>query len=183
MDLFEFIAQTVGIVAMAINILSYQQKTQRQVIRFQLLGSALFVVNYLMLGAMVGGIMNAISILRALVFLNKEKLHADRPVWLIGFTATYLLSYVLTFTLFDKEPTLFNLIIEFLPIIGMTAITISFTMTDAKAIRRFGLISAPSWLIYNIVSGSIGATACAVLTLGSILIGMLRLDRKNADMQ
>lgn len=173
----DLIAQIVGLFAMAFNIFSYQQKTQKRAIAFQLGGSILFAVNYLMLGAVVGGILNAVGIVRALVFLNKEKLGATRPAWLIGFTAVYLMSYVLTFTVFGKEATAFNLIVEFLPVIGMTATTISFRLSGAKAIRRFGLISSPSWLIYNIVSFSVGAIICEVLSLCSIFIGMFRLDR------
>ena len=61
--------------------------------------------------------------------------------------------------------------------IGMVALTISYRLNDAKAIRRFGLISSPSWLIYNIANLSIGAIFCEVLSLGSILIGIFRLDR------
>lgn len=177
MNTIALIAQIVGLFAMAFNIFSYQQRTQKGAIAFQLGGSILFAVNYLMLGALVGGILNAVGIVRALVFLNREKLKATHPAWLIGFIATYLASYVLTFTVFGKAPTLFNLIVEFLPVIGMTATTISFRLSDAKAIRRFGLISSPSWLVYNIVSFSVGAIICEVLSLGSIFIGMLRLDR------
>lgn len=177
MNTTAILAQVVGLFAMAFNIFSYQQRTQKRAIAFQLGGSVLFAVNYLMLGALVGGILNAIGIVRALVFLNKEKLHATRPPWLIGFTCMYLLSYLLTFTVFGKEPTLFNLIVEFLPVVGMTATTISFRLSDAKAIRRFGLVSSPSWLVYNIVSFSVGAIICEVLSLCSIFIGMLRLDR------
>ena len=179
MDLFEIAAQAVGIAAMAFNILSYQQKTRTRAIGFQFFGSALFAANYFMLGAMVGGILNLVGTIRAIVFINKEKLQAQRLPWLVGFTAVYLLSYILTFTVFGKELTLFNMIVEFLPVIGMTATTISFRLTDAKSIRRYGLISSPSWLVYNIVNFSIGAICCEVLSLGSILIGMLRLDRKN----
>lgn len=173
------IAQMVGIFAMAFNILSYQQKTRQRAIAFQLGGSILFAVNYLMLGAVVGGILNAIGTFRAIVFLNKEKFRADKPIWLAGFVGAYVLSYVLTFTLFGKAPTFGNLIVEFLPVVGMTATTISFRLSDAKSIRRFGLISSPSWLVYNIVSFSVGAIICEVLSLGSILIGMLRFDRKS----
>lgn len=180
MNTTALIAQIVGLFAMAFNIFSYQQRTQKRAIAFQLGGSTLFAVNYLMLGAVVGGILNAVGIVRALVFLNREKLKATKPAWLIGFTAVYLASYVLTFTVFGKEPTPFNLIVEFLPVIGMTATTISFRLSDAKAIRRFGLISSPSWLVYNIVSFSVGAIICEVLSLCSILIGMLRLDRNKA---
>lgn len=178
MEPLSLTAQVVGLFAMAFNILSYQQRTQKRAIAFQLGGSILFAVNYLMLGAVVGGILNAVGIVRALVFLNREKLKATHPAWLMGFAAVYLLSYVLTFTVFGKDPTTFNLIVEFLPVIGMTATTISFRLSDAKAIRRFGLISSPSWLVYNIVSFSVGAIICEVLSLGSIFLGMFRLDRK-----
>ena len=178
MNTFALIAQIVGIFAMTFNILSYQQKTQKGAIAFQLGGSTLFAINYLMLGAVVGGILNAVGIVRALVFLNREKLKATHPAWLAGFITVYLLSYGLTFTVFGKEPTLFNLFVEFLPVIGMTATTISFRLSDAKSIRRFGLISSPSWLVYNIVSFSVGAIICEVLSLGSIFIGMFRHDRK-----
>lgn len=177
MNTTALIAQIVGLFAMAFNIFSYQQRTQKRAIAFQLGGSILFAINYLMLGAVVGGILNAVGIVRALVFLNKEKLNATKPAWLIGFTTVYLLSYLLTFTVFGKEATVFNLIVEFLPVIGMTATTISFRLSDAKAIRRFGLISSPSWLVYNIVSFSVGAIICEVLSLCSIFIGMFRLDR------
>ncbi len=174
----ELIAQIVGLFAMAFNIFSYQQKTHRRAIAFQLGGSTLFAINYLMLGAVVGGILNAVGIIRALVFLNREKTKATHPAWLAGFITVFLASYVLTFTVFGKEVTPFNLIVEFLPVVGMTATTISFRLTDAKSIRRFGLISSPSWLVYNIVSFSLGAIICEVLSLGSIFIGMCRLDRK-----
>ena len=178
MNPITIIAQTIGIFAMAFNILSYQQKTRKMAIAFQLGGSILFSINFFMLGATVGGILNAIGIVRALVFLNKEKLHADRPIWLAGFTSAYILSYILAFTAFGKAPTPFNFFIELLPVIGMIATTISFQLTDAKSIRRFGLISSPSWLVYNIVNFSIGAIICEVLSLGSIIIGIIRLDRK-----
>lgn len=171
-------AQLIGIAAMGFNILSYQQKTRSRAIAFQLGGALLFSVNFFLLGAIVGSILNVVAAVRAVVFLNKDRLRANHPAWLAGFILVYLLSYVLTFTVFGKEATPVNLLVEFLPVIGMTATTLSFRMSDAKAIRRFGLISSPSWLIYNIANFSIGAIACEVLSLCSIVIGIFRYDRK-----
>jgi len=176
MTTLDWIAQIVGIFAMAFNILSYQQKTRGGAIAFQLCGSALFAVNFWLLGAVMGCILNVVSAVRALVFLNREKLNANHPAWLAGFAVTFLISYVLTFTLLGKEATIFNLIVEFLPVIGMIATTLSFRMTDAKSIRLFGLVSSPCWLIYNLAVFSLGAIICEVLSLGSILIGIRRLD-------
>ena len=174
----EIIAQVIGIFAMIFNLLSYQQKTRNKAIIFQLFGTTLFTINFLMLGAMVGGLLNLVGAIRAIVFINKEKFHADHIAWQIGFVIVYFASYILTFTVFGKEPTLFNFIIEFLPLIGMIATTISYRFTDAKAIRRFGLISSPAWLVYNIANLAVGAILCEVLSLGSIIIGIIRLDRK-----
>ena len=172
----EIAAQAVSIVAMAFNIFSYQNKRQRGVILFQLFGSGLFAVSFFILGAFVGGLLNLIGVVRAIVFMNKEKLRTHHPLWLIGFVTVYLLSYLLTFTVFGKEPTAAHLIVEFLPVVGMTATTISFQREKAATVRRYGLISSPSWLVYNVVSGSLGAILCEVFSLISILIGIWRLD-------
>ena len=174
----EIIAQGIGIFAMVFNIFSYQQKNQKTVILFQLFGGMLFGIHYWMLGAVVGALMNVIAVIRAIVFIFKERLRADHIAWTVGFIAVFLASYVMTFTVFGKAPTLPNLLLEFLPVIGMTALTIGFRCRDAKAIRQFGLISSPAWLIYNIANLSIGAICCEAISLISIVVGMLRLDGK-----
>ena len=97
--------------------------------------------------------------------------------WLIVFILSYLAAYAATFLAFDKEPTAINFLIECLPVIGMVSTNLAFRFNSAKIIRRFGLISSCSWLIYNIANFSVGAIICEVLSLCSILIGMFRFDR------
>ena len=52
------------------------------------------------IGAMVGGLLNIIATLRAVVFLFKDKLKADSIPWFIFFVSTYITVYILNFTLF-----------------------------------------------------------------------------------
>ena len=99
---FEIATQIVGIFAMAFNIWSYQQKQQRFIIALQLVGSLLFTVHFFMLGAYMGGLLNAVGMIRAIVFLYKDKLKSEHFLWLVGFILVYILSYVLTFTLLGK---------------------------------------------------------------------------------
>ncbi len=174
----QIIAQIIGIFAMIFNIVSYQGKQQKTVIALQLIGACLFSINFLMLGATVGGILNIIAAVRAIVFLFKDKLKTDSIYWLLGFVASYIAVYILNFTVFGKEATAYNLIIEVLPVIGMVALNIGFRLTKAADIRKCGLISSPAWLIYNIASGSWGAIICESFTLISIFIGMFRHDNK-----
>lgn len=182
MELHYIIAQAVGLLAMAFNILSYQQRTRERAIAFQLCGGGLFAVNFLLLGATTGAILNVLAVVRAIVFLKRDTFRANHPAWLVGFIAAYGASYVATFALLGKDPTAANLIVEFLPVIGMTATTLSFRLTDAKAIRCYGLISSPSWLIYNVCCFSVGAIVCEVLSLFSIVIGIFRLDRQKTSL-
>lgn len=175
---FEMIAQGVGMIAMLFNVFSYQSKSKKQIFAMQLCGGALFAVNFLMLDAIVGGLLNLLATLRAVVFLFKDKLKTDRLPWLFAFIASYLLVYVLNFTLFSKQITLLNLIVELLPVVGMTALSVGFRLERAGDVRRCGIVSSVSWLIYNIFAGSWGAILCETTTLVSIVIGIFRHDRK-----
>ena len=178
MTTFEWFSQAVGIAGMAFNILSFQQKTPKKVITFQFFGSVLFALNYLLMGAPVGMCMNIVGIMRAVVYGNREKFRADRSLWLILFTSLYVLSYLLSFTVFGMDFTAKNAIIELLPVIGMTATTISFRLQNAATIRKFGFISSPCWLTYNIVNVAIGGAVCEIFSLCSIVIGLFRYDLK-----
>lgn len=178
---FEIITQIIGIFAMAFNIWSYQQKQQKHIIALQLVGSTLFSLHYFMLGAYMGGLLNAVGIVRALVFLYKDQLKSDHVLWLIGFICVYCVSYVLTFTALGKEWNALNGIIELLPVIGSTAITLAYRSKNAKSTRLLGLIVSPSWLIYNIVFLSIGAICCEMLSIISIVVGFFRLDKNTKE--
>lgn len=180
MEPIEILAQAIGVIAMIFKILSYQGKKQSTVIIMQLLGSVLFTVNFLLLGALVGGILNLIGIFRAVVYLYKGKLKSDRWPWLAFFICTYITSYILNFTLFGMEPTVKNLMVEFIPLIGTTAINVGFMMKDASGVRKCALVGSPCWLIYNLIVFSWGAILCEVFTLISITVGMLRLDQSRA---
>ena len=69
----ETVAQIIGFVAMGIAIVSFQQKSQRGIILFQLFSSLLWVINFILLGGIVGALLNGVGVFSSLVFGNKEK--------------------------------------------------------------------------------------------------------------
>ena len=177
----DMIAQVISIAAMTINILSYQQKKGKGILIMIMCGSALFSVSFFMMGAYIGGILNAVAAIRSILFLKKDVLKTDRLFWLPIFFAVYVLAYVATFTVFHKEPSTINFIIEALPVIGMVAHTLAFRIENAAHIRRFSLVSSVAWLIYNFTAGSIGAICCEIFSMISIFIAMYRYDRKKQE--
>lgn len=175
---FDIFVQAIGIIAMCFNIFSFQLKTSTKVIVCQLIGASFFAVHFFLLGATVGGLLNLVAIFRAIIFSNPEKFRAKHIGWLVLFVALFVLSYVLSFTVFGKPFTLGNALLEILPVVGLTASTVSFRLDSGAAIRRYGLICSPCWLIYNVVNQSIGASICEAVSIISIFIGMFRHDIK-----
>ena len=82
MEPIEIIAQIIGVFAMAFNIGSYQQKQQKYIIALQLIGSTLFTIHFFMLNAYMGAILNAVGILRAVVFLKEDFFHSKHFLWI-----------------------------------------------------------------------------------------------------
>lgn len=178
MSTIEIIAQSIGILGMIANFLSFQQKKQKMVVLFQFFAAMFFAINFLMIGAYTGALLNFIGIIRAIVFVNREKLKAEHPLWLVFFIVAFGSMYPLSFIVFNVEPILENFIIEILPVVAMILSTISFRLTKAKDIRKFGLFSSPMWLIYNCFCFSIGAIISEILNLISIIVGIIRFDIK-----
>jgi hypothetical protein len=171
------VAQIIGILGMAMNIISYQAKKQKNIIIIQFFGSLFFAINMFMIEAYTGAFLNAVGILRALIYANKEKIKYIKIANIL-FILIYLLSYVFTFVFLNKPVIFLNLIVELLPVIAMISTTISFSMETAGSVRKFAFISSPSWLIYNCVNFAIGGILCEVFSLVSVVIASIRLDKK-----
>lgn len=177
----DIMAQILGLIGMTLNLVSFQLREQKKLIRLQFFSSIIFTVHYWMLGATMGCILNSLGICRAFVFSHKEYAWARRRGWLPLFIVAYAVVYCLTFTLFGVEPTAYHLLIELLPAIGMTATTIGFFLENATKVRLLSLMNAPTWLVYNILSHSIGGSLTEIFCLISVVIGIIRLDIQKND--
>lgn len=174
----ELLTQGLGLVGMTFTLISFQMKEQKKLIRLQFFSSIVFTIHYLLLGATLGWFLNFLGICRAFVFSNKDKPWAQKKGWLPFFICAYLSVYVLTFTVLGKEPTTYNLLLELLPTLGMIPTTIGFYLNNATKVRLLSLMNAPTWLVYNIISGSIGGSLTEIICLISVIIGIIRLDIK-----
>lgn len=167
------IAQAFGIAGMTLNAISYQAKKQRNIILLQLFGGAFFVINMYMINAYMGALLNILGVIRALVYSNKDKIR-NLKLCCGLFIGAFLLSYVAVFTVFQKEFTPFNIIVELLPLAAMTAMTIAFSLPSAQTVRRFALFASPCWLIYNCINLSIGGILCESFSIISAITALIR---------
>ena len=177
----ETIAQALSFVGLAFIVASYQQKKKSTLILCQLFGCGIFSIHFFMMGAYTGALLNAIGMIRSLAFYKENRSRKAGTIWTVVLIAMYVCSYILTFTVFGTPATAPNLILEALPTVGMSVLTISFNMTGAAIIRALGTSHSASWLIYNIAHHSIGGTLTEAMAMASIIIGILRYDIKKKE--
>ncbi len=163
---FKILTQAVGILGMVSLTLSYQMKTRKGIILFQLFGNVLFATHYLMLGTITACILNAIGIARCCIYSQKEKQWASHWLWMALFISAFLATGIITY----ESPW------DILPTCGMIFTSVSLFVTKPKLIRFLSAGSCPLWLIYNAVHFSVGGVINEVLSLISLAVAIVRLD-------
>ena len=170
--MIEFIAQAVGIIAMAINILAVQFKKPRQFFVCRIVASFLWGINFLLLGSPTGAIINIVNIVRSIFLLN-PKTFTKPFLWvtvvLYGVAGLATMEY--TFSLL--------LILDILIIISQWVDSIGMWSNDFRKIRYCQLFAiSPVWLAHNIVVFSIGGIITEVFTIISTIIALIRFRKK-----
>ena len=178
MLMYTFVAQLLGIFGLGCNVISYQQKKKVMLILCQLFGGLFFSIHFFMLGDYIGSMLNAIALVRAIIFAKVIKTKRSERIWAWVFIALCVATYPLTFTVFGVEASPFTLALKTLPVIAMCVGTVSFTMENAGKMRFLSLFNSPLWLINNIVELSWGGILCEAFSLISIFVGILRHDIK-----
>lgn len=165
MDSVFFWAQCLGVIAMSINILSWQLKNPRFIIFSYCPASILWAIQYFLLGAPLGMIMNICSSLKdGILFF----IHSKYIPYLIG-----------TFLFFIWSVGLYFLThwYDILPLISSTIINLALLQRDNRSlIARAGIVATIGWLAYNLIVHSYMGFASGSLSIISSLIGMARFE-------
>lgn len=163
---FDVLTQVIGVIAMIAFALSYQMKTQRNIVLFQLTGGAIFAVHYLMLGSLTGFCLNLVGAMRCAVYSQRGKKWADSVIWVIFFGLLAVgVSFVTRETFWD-----------YLPAMAMVLSGVALYITNVKMIRILSLLVSPMWLVYSVVQSSLGSFLNEIFTLTSVIVAMIRLD-------
>ena len=169
----KLIAFCVGITAVVIYLLGYQQKTRKKIIIFNASSRALYILQYLLLSAFEGAVLDIAGIISSVIAQKKDKpiIKKHLKAVIIGVN---LLIVLLGLTSYKN-------IYSLLPIVGVLLHTSAFWITDEKRIRQVSLLGCPFWLVYNLISGAYGSVIGDALSICSLLIAMIRYDTKMGE--
>lgn len=164
----KIIANIIGIAAVVMFVLSYQLKTRRGIIFFNAGSRVLYVLQYVLLGAFEGAVLDIVALLVSVLAQNKNKgWFGKHP----GFTIIGANLFVVGMGLLFYQ-NVFSL----LPIAGVLFETGALWLTKEKQIRFVSFFGAPFWLAYNLVFSAYGSAVGNVMTMVSIGIAIIRYD-------
>ncbi len=163
------IAQIVGIAAVALYLLSFQLKKRGQLVLVTCVSNCLYVLQYCLLGAFSGAILDLLSTVSS--FFAGKKNAPGFQLYAKGVAvAISLLIAVAGLILANIQKSW----IELLPIAGALLQTVGLWFQKEQTIRKFALAGAPFWLIYNFICQAYGAAVGSLLTMISVIVALLR---------
>ena len=163
------VAQVIGVLAVVLYLVSFQLKKRKQIVLATCTSNSLYVLQYLLLGAFSGAILDILSTISSFFAGKKRAPWLQRYAKLVACTIFALIFVAgLTISILQRDW------IELLPIAGALLQTGCLWFDDEQTIRKFGLAGAPFWLIYNYISQAYGAAIGSLLTIISTVIAIVR---------
>lgn len=158
------IAQIIGFCAMGVAIAAYQNNKHKNILLLMVLCCTLWCVHFGLLGHWTAVAMNAMNVVRNIVFTFRNKKWCKSIAIPIIFIA---LSLVLTVVTYED---LWSIV----PFIASIFAVISTWQTDAKMLRYLTIPICALWFSYNLSHGSWAGTVNECLALTSIIIAIIR---------
>lgn len=166
--------QIIGLLAVATFLLSYQQKTRKKIIVCNVISRCLYILQYLLLGAFAGAVLDILGAVSSVLAGKKHTPFMQKHLKIIlpAVTAVMVAAGVTIAVVNQSYLDLFSLA-------GVLLHTSAFWMNRESRIRIVSLLGSPFWFVYNLLSHAYGSAIGDLLTMGSILIAMIRY-RKSA---
>jgi hypothetical protein len=166
-DVGNLIGQALSWVAVATGFVSYQMKTTKGILIFQMITAFLFAAHYFLIGANTAAVINFMGVFSGFCYYLREKYNSRTPLVPIVFMSLRWITGIFTWEGW------YSLLL----LVGLTASDIGLAISKPHTIRKLYLIKSPLCLSYNAIVFSTGGIIYEIATLISAVIGLLG-DRK-----
>lgn len=157
--------QIFGGVAILLGFISYQVKTQRQLIFMQSATAVVFCVHYFLIGAYTGMAMNAVNILRNYVYDKRNQRGGNDIYTPLIFALIQAVMGILTWNAWYS-------IFVFLGIVGNT---VCMSFKNPQSVRKSIVITSPLVFTYDAFASSWGGMVYEAVAWVSAIIGIVRV--------
>ncbi|MBE5820758.1 MAG: YgjV family protein [Clostridiales bacterium] len=164
------IAQLIGLIIIFLSIIGLQQKKGERFLFYQTIINILYIVQYILLGAITGAVICTIAMIRCIIFWKYKKENKKTPVcFLIIFILLSILSGIITS----------NNIFDYILTIGTIVFTYALWQDNMKIMRVGSLISVITYMIYNLIFKAYTAMILDGIDFFNLMIAIYNNDIKN----
>lgn len=175
MTAIEIIAQLIGLIGVGVIFLAYQMKVRKMLLLFQMLGIALLSIQYFMINALSGAVLNVVCLIRTLFFyFAEEKLHNDKRK-IYGFSIFFAV-LVCVFGVLSWEGWY-----SILMLICLAVNSFCTGVCNPQNFRKSLLFTCVLALIYNVIVFSIGGMLNETVSIVSAVIGIIRFNKEKTN--
>ena len=167
------ISQIIGLAAVALFLLSYQLKKRKQIVLATCISNVLYVVQYVLLGAFAGAVMDLLSTVGSFLAGRKHSVNFRKHTKLIASANLVLIAAAgIAIAVLRKD------YIELIPVVGAVFQTGGLWCEKEQNIRKLGLVGAPFWFVYNFISRAYGACLGSALVIVSAAVAIVRYRKE-----
>ncbi len=165
-SVYQIIVQALGVIGIIASVLSFQCKKHGKLLFLRTANEFFFGIQYFLLGAYTGMAMNLIGCVRNLIFVDMVKKNKNTIPARIAFSVLFLAGTLITWS------GMKSILIGAAKVIS----TFAYGSSNTFVVRIMVFITSSSWLAYNLMVKSYAGCVCEMLTLCSIIAGIIRID-------
>ena len=165
--------QIIGVIGYFLLAISYYKNKKIDILKIQIGAYFFFTIHYYLLNAITGTICNILGLLSIIIIylVESKKERKKRNTFILGMIPVLVLIVFLTY----------ENMYSVLPIIASTLSLISLLTDSETTIRKIGIISAISWLLYAIIYKSYAAIVFEIITILSTTFAFLKMKKKTKN--
>ena len=161
------IAQIMGIIGLIVIVIGLQAKEKKHMLLAQTVTNICFVIQYFILGAITGAVIEIVNAIRTLTFYVWDKKELKSNIMLLSI----FVILVIGFGIYTYKN-----VFSILPIFSSIAATYGGWQKSSK-VMRIGLLASSSILmIHDLYFGAYAGVLTYLIIFSSTLIGMIRND-------
>ena len=169
MDFIHIFAQILGCIAVILGFITFQRKTQLEIVIFRFATALVFSLHYFLISAYTAMALNFLSAVICVFFAVMNKKNVESK---LGTIINVLLITVAGILAWENIYSLFL-------IAGLALNTISLSFINPQNTRRSMLIKSPLCMIYNFKVLSLGGVVFECAVFISAIIGLIKNKPKN----
>ena len=167
-DILYYIGQGLGIVAVVLGFISFQMKTPKGILAFQITIAFIFAAHYLFIGAPGAAALNLLAAVNNILYFFRAKRGGKgwfEPIfYVVMVTVTTIITWEAWYSVFV--------------LLGIGINTYCMSLYDPQKVRKSIFVTSPLVLIYDIFAGAIGGSIYETVAWVSAIIGVIKYRKK-----